>query len=87
MRLLHFILFLQVCHLRIRTISKHLKNACSQLDDYIKLKRREDNKVLKSFLDMMKEINCIAENEEVTGVTKIGENLLVPVSILRPFKN
>lgn len=66
------------CHGRIETVSKHLNNACSQLDDFIKLKRRDENKVLKNFLDMLKEIHSISQNKKVTGESKIAEHILIP---------
>lgn len=66
------------CHSRIETVSEYLNSACSQLEDFIKLKRRDENKNLKNFLDMLKEITSVSQNKQVVGETKIGEHILIP---------
>ncbi|CAH1404759.1 unnamed protein product [Nezara viridula] len=63
------------CHDRLEVISQHLNSACSQLEEFIKSKKRDDKKQLNNFLDMLKEIQSISENKDITGETKISENV------------
>nr|XP_024216818.1 nucleolin 2-like isoform X2 [Halyomorpha halys] len=63
------------CHDRLEVISQHLSSACSQLEEFIKSKKRDDKKQLNNFLDMLKEIQYISENKDISGETKISENV------------
>lgn len=63
------------CHDRLEVLSQHLNSACSQLEEFIKSKKRDDKKQLNNFLDMLKEIQCISENKDITGETRISENV------------
>uniref|UniRef100_T1I4A6 Tudor domain-containing protein n=1 Tax=Rhodnius prolixus TaxID=13249 RepID=T1I4A6_RHOPR len=49
------------CQMKMKLLKKCLNNACSQLDGYIKLKKKED---LSNFLKLLTEIELIAENKK-----------------------